>query len=156
MWTCRNCQNEVDDEFIICWYCSHNKDGILLNQGTDYSEPTNETSDEPSVPTDTSLGTLKDMVKKDSKKNDSEYYRSAKRGIVTFCVVHACYEIFIVGALSTLSLVMINYFFSVGILVLTEERLKNEIHPLFAGLLVSALVFLIRLALGAIGYGMIS
>jgi hypothetical protein len=36
MWNCKKCNEEVEDQFEICWNCSHDKSGnIVINKGED-------------------------------------------------------------------------------------------------------------------------
>ncbi len=36
MWKCKNCGEEVEDNFEICWNCSSNKDGTKTSKTDEY------------------------------------------------------------------------------------------------------------------------
>ena len=35
MWKCKNCNTEIEEEFVICWNCNHNKRGSQENFSED-------------------------------------------------------------------------------------------------------------------------
>lgn len=46
MWKCKNCGEEVEDNFEICWNCSSNKDGIKTGNKEELQIPKKEIENE--------------------------------------------------------------------------------------------------------------
>lgn len=38
MWKCKNCGEEIEDNFEICWNCSSNKDGIKTEMNNEFEQ----------------------------------------------------------------------------------------------------------------------
>lgn len=90
-------------------------------------------------------------LKVDSKnfKNPQEEknWKTARKGVIIFCVIHILFELLTGNAAFTLS-VFANY-------IISTEYIKNQIFKeklkesfLLAGLTISAIVFLIRVLIG--------
>jgi heme/copper-type cytochrome/quinol oxidase subunit 2 len=85
-----------------------------------------------------------------SNPNHEIIWKSARKGVIIFMVIHFLYEILIGNNQSTSLLVMVNFFISRWYIKNQIEKEKQMEDFLLWGLAVSCIVFLIRLILGTL------
>lgn len=79
-----------------------------------------------------------------------ELWKSARWGIISFCIVHFIFEIIIGNSKGAVLPVLFNYFISSLYIkhLISKEKYKDGMF--FKGILVAFVIFIIRLALGFI------
>ncbi|MGY3052506.1 hypothetical protein ACVWYG_000696 [Pedobacter sp. UYEF25] len=75
-------------------------------------------------------------------------WKSARLGIITFCIAHFLFEIIIGNNIGAALPVFVNYMVSGWYIKGQISKHNNLMSPYFKGLIVSLIVFIIRLLLG--------
>ncbi len=84
--------------------------------------------------------------------NIKTYWKSAKWGVITFCVVHFIFEVLTGNVKSVAFPVFANYWISEWYIKRQIRKGKQFKNLFIMGLSISSIVFLIRLLLGGVFY----
>ncbi len=82
-----------------------------------------------------------------NKLSDAEIWKSAKWGIMAFCVILFLYEILSKNYYSVAVVVLLNYFLAFWIVKTLIAKGRTFGHPFVFGLFVSAMILIVRFTL---------